>query len=320
MDFIQRTSGVLVPRNELLLPEDGKALVQGFRPDMLNEVDRSQYDRFKSLRLDRHGVIHIGGNLRSGKSTWAVFLAWVRRKLWGFRVVSNVMLLPEFGPYDYIDTDRLVQEFRKINKAIEKAVAAGQLKFSQKHSPKKLSAQEQKVAGDVWAESGTILKDATIIWDEGYQDADNRRTSGNKHILLTYLIQMMGHFKCMLGICASSDRLLDDQRCNPFMTHQVKCNYLPELSMSQYTVLGRWIPLEKGINPWYHQIYVPNWAGRMFDSESPVAVDEALLRNVLREAGITDKEEEDRKARLRVEREDNVAKLREERRATEGGD
>ncbi len=305
-DYVLRKSGLMVPRRGSLLPRDGKVLTKGFRPSMLNARDRDQYEHFKALNLHRPGVAHISGQPRSGKTTWAVFFAWVRRKLWGNPVVSNILLKPEFGEYTYLPTKRLVAEFRKVNKAIEDAVAQGEEKFDNREHSKLMTGQMAEVAKRAWASAGTVLQNATIIFDEGYGAVDRRRTQSPKHMLITYLIQTFGHFGCFLALISSSEKLLDAQRVIPFLTHQVKCSHISEVAISQYIVLWKFGALIEETNPWRHNIYIPNWGGRMFDSEAPVAVDNSLLRRVLENEGVDDEEEEDRKIQAQVRREQKL--------------
>jgi len=258
-DYVLRKSGLMVPRRGSLLPRDGKVLTKGFRPSMLNARDRDQYEHFKALNLHRPGVAHISGQPRSGKTTWAVFFAWVRRKLWGNPVVSNILLKPEFGEYTYLPTKRLVAEFRKVNKAIEDAVAQGEEKFDNREHSKLMTGQMAEVAKRAWASAGTVLQNATIIFDEGYGAVDRRRTQSPKHMLITYLIQTFGHFGCFLALISSSEKLLDAQRVIPFLTHQVKCSHISEVAISQYIVLWKFGALIEETNPWRHNIYIPNW-------------------------------------------------------------
>ncbi len=311
-DYVMRKSGLVVPRQDIILPRDGKALAKGFRPSMLSKRDREQYEHFKALNLHRPGVAHVAGQPRSGKTTWAVFLAWVRRKLWGNPVVSNVLLKPEFGEYTYLPTSRLVAEFRKINKAIDEAVAKGKEKYNERGHSKKLTGQEAEVAKRAWATAGSILQNATIIIDEGYGVTDRRRGQSPKHLLITYLIQTFGHFGCFLALISSSEKLMDAQRVIPFLTHQVKCSHISEIALSKYIVLWKFGALIDEWNPWHHNIYVPNWGGKYFDSEAPVAVDNSLLRNVLASEGVDDEEEEERKVQAQIRRAKKLADARAE--------
>lgn len=238
--------------------------------------DMKQAMFFSQMHLDSYGVVLVKGDPGSGKSTWGFSTAWIRRKLWGYPVVSNVLAKPAFGEYTYLDTESLVGEFLKVNAAVEKEVRQW------KHS-KKLSPRDEEVAGSAWEGSNIALHNSTIIWDEGYGSLDKRRFMSPKMILLSYLVQQQRHFNCLIIIMASTDKMLDDIRINPFASHEVNCGHFPDLGVSFYNVYHRYSPIQEGINPQRQQIKVANWAGQIFDSFCPVAVDVGLLKGVLKE-------------------------------------
>ena len=235
-----------------------------------NSREMEQHKFFSELGLDQAGVVIVRGQPGSGKSSWAVSTAWLRRKLYHYPVVCNVLLKDAFGDYTYLSTDRLVEEFQKINKAVEKEAEKSTLVES-------LSLRDSKVASSAWEGSGVNLYKATVIFDEGYGSMDRRRHRSPKLILLSYLVQQWRHFGSLFIIIASSDELLDPRRILPYRTHFVGA------ATSFCKVYFRQIPVVENYNPRTQEIYVPNWAGRLFDSFCPVAVDRGILKSVLKE-------------------------------------
>lgn len=255
----------------------------------MSERDFQQYKFFTELRLDQAGVILVTGNLGGGKSTWDAWCAYVRRKLFGYPVVSNILFKPAFGDYTYLSTERLVEEFQKVNSAVEKEAKRYE------HS-KKLSDRDKEVASSAWENSKVSLYRSTINWDEGYGSMDKRRGHSPKLILLGYLVQAWRHFQSLIIISASTKWLLDDYRINPFRTHEVVCSFFPGLNdpigTAFYRVYATQLPYNEigaknynpnaPTNPKTMHLAVSNWTP-LFDSFCPVAVDEGILKGVLKE-------------------------------------
>lgn len=242
----------------------------------LPKRERQQLKFFTELRLDREGTILVKGQPGAGKTTWMIYCAYIRRKFWGFPIVSNIPLKPTIGEYTYIDTETLVNEFLKVNEAVEK-----DLKKTRQHS-KKLSVQEVKEADSAWAGSGVNLHKCTLVWDEGYGSLDRRRAMSPKLILLSYLVQQRRHFGSLILIASSTEKLLDDIRINPFATHEVNCGHYPEIKLSAYDVFNRHAPYRPGLNPQRMTLEILNWT-RLFDSFCPVGIDKGILKAVLKE-------------------------------------
>lgn len=239
--------------------------------------DQDQLEFLTSMYLHAGGIALVKGALRGGKTTWMVFMAYIRRKLFGYPVVSNVLLRPAFGDYYYLDTEALVEEFLKVNATVKKEVA--------RQKSGKLSERDKLVARSAWEGSKVNLYKSTIIWDEGYGSLDRRRSHSPKLLLLSYMVQQWGHLESLILIGASSEKLLDDIRINPVATHEVNCGHYPTLGISTYDVLYRYAPTRVGINPLRMTLEIDNWAGKngLFDSGCPVAVDPGILKAVLRE-------------------------------------
>ena len=241
----------------------------------LSEKEQQQLKFFTELYLHKEGTALVKGNPGAGKTTWMIYVAYIRRKFWGYPIVSNIPLKPAVGDYTYIDTEALVNEFLKVNQAVEKDIKA------YKHS-KKLSDRESDVANSAWAGSNVNLYKCTLIWDEGYGSLDRRRFMSPKLILLSYLVQQRRHFGSLILIASSSEKLLDDIRINPFATHEINCGHYPSLLLSTYDVFVRRAPYELGRNPQRMTLDVLNWK-ELFDSFCPVAVDIGILKSVLKE-------------------------------------
>lgn len=227
----------------------------------------------RQLNLDKSGVALVTGLQRSGKTTWGVSLAWLRRKYFGYPVVSNVLLKPEFGPYTYLDTEQLVEEMKKVNSLVEKAVKGQE------------NERQRRVAEEAWRGMDVKLRRSTILIDEGYGTFEKRRGMSPKLLLYSYLVQQWGHYESLIIVMATSEKLLDSQRIGPFATHEVTCSHVKELSLSLYRVYNRQQEIEERVNPLPQTIWVPNWA-RLFDTHAPVAVPKDLLRSALKAEGL----------------------------------
>jgi len=242
----------------------------------LSDKEQQQLKFFTELYLHKEGTVLVKGNPGAGKTTWMVYAAYIRRKFWGYPIVSNIPLKPAIGDYTYMDTEALVEEFLKVNKAVEKDLE------KHKHS-KKISKRDIAVVESAWAGSNVNLYKCTLIWDEGYGSLDKRRASSPKLILLSYLVQQRRHFGSLILIASSTEKLLDDIRINPFATHEVNCGFYPSLMLSAYDVFHRLAPYNPGKNPQRLTLDIENWKD-LFDSFCPVAVDMGILKSVLKES------------------------------------
>jgi len=242
----------------------------------LPERERQQLKFFTELYLHKEGTVLVKGNPGAGKTTFMVYCAYIRRKFWGYPIVSNIPLKDAIGEYTYVDTETLVDEFLKVNKAVERDLK------NKEQSKKKLSERDTNVADSAWAGSKVNLYKCTLIWDEGYGSLDRRRAMSPKLILLSYLVQQRRHFGSLILIASSSERLLDEVRINPFTTHEVNCGHYPDLMLSAYDVFFKYAPFIFGRNPQRLTLDIENWKD-LFDSFCPVAIDLGILKSVLKE-------------------------------------
>lgn len=242
----------------------------------LPEREMKQLKFFTELRLNKEGTVLVKGQPGAGKTTLMVYMAFIRRKFWGYPIVSNIPLKPAIGEYTYVDTETLVDEFLKVNAAVEKDVKKA------RSGPKKLSDEETNLADSAWAGSGVNLHKCTLIWDEGYGSLDRRRAMSPKLILLSYLVQQRRHFGSLILIASSTEKLLDDIRINPFATHEANCGHYEKLKLSAYDVFNRHAPYRVGLNPQRITLEILNWV-TLFDSFCPVGIDSGILKAVLKE-------------------------------------
>ena len=245
-------------------------------PDSLSERDQKRMDFYIGMGM-LQGAMLVKGLQGAGKTTWGAHLGWWRRRYFGFPMVSNVLLREKFGDYTYIDSKRLVEEFRKVNTAVEREVK--RLTKAKKEGRERLMAE---AAEEIWKSSGCNLYRATILIDEGYEEFERRRGMSPKVLLNGYLVQQWRHYQSLIIVLASSQELVDRKRLLPFITHEVLCSFDSQTLQSTYKIWFKRAPQVKGKNPARWQIYVPNYAGVIFDSDAPVAVPEELLRSVLK--------------------------------------
>jgi len=242
----------------------------------LSERDQKRIDFYMNMGMLK-GAMLVKGLQGGGKTTWGVHLAWWRRHYFGFPVVSNVLLREEFGDYTYIDSKKLVEEFRKVNVVIEEEVK--RLTKARKEGRERLLAEASE---EIWKKSGCNLYRATVLIDEGYEEFERRRGMSPKVLLNGYLVQMWRHYQSLIVVLSSSQELVDRKRLLPFITHEVLCSFDSRTLQATYEIWFKRAAVVKGKNPAYWQIYVPNYGGVIFDSDAPVGVPEELLRSVLK--------------------------------------
>ena len=280
----------------------------------LSDTEQKQFDFLTSMNLDGYGAVLIQGKPRTGKSMFQAFLAWQRRKFFGYPVVSNVPLKLAFGDYELADVEWLVTELEKVNQAIE-----GEAQKRREHS-KLLSDETNENMGNLWEKMGIKLYRSTTLFDEMQTGADKRRAMANMNLILGYLCQQFGHYENLLLMVAHDKALIDAYRQEPFVTHDVLCGYYrdfpnpynkttDDLGTCIYQVFHRHTPIwtpDDGLPPWNPQMVtleVRNWKG-LFDTNAPVGVPRNVLKGLLKENKIYIEKPEPKKKIKEVEEED----------------
>ena len=262
---------------------------------VMSETDRVQLKLLTQLRLGptskvpkNYGAALIQGLPGSGKTTVMVYLAYLRKKFWGYPVISNLPLKAAFGDYEYIDTEDLVIELLKINEA----VAEGAKETKEKQHRKILSDREIDQMDSLWERKNIKLHRVTWLWDESPTMADSRRGMSPTTIMLGYLSQQFRHYESMLLVVSHHKRLVDQYRVEPFMTHDIYCGHHPgamdtECGISTYSIGNRHMPINydesKGIlNPQGLQLNIDNWIP-LFDSFAPIGIPKGIIKGLQRE-------------------------------------
>jgi hypothetical protein len=269
------------------------------KPPKLSPSDQAQFDFLTTMNLDGYGAMVIEGQPRTGKSMFLAHLAYIRRKFFGYPVVSNNPLQPIFGEYELIDATWLAEELEKVNKLIDSEIENQKNKKKLEQYKRKPSEVEATEMLSLWERSGVKLYKSTTLWDEGGQDTDKRRGMASKNIALGHLCTQFGHYKNLICIVVHDIDIMDTYRQQRFLTHEVKCGYWRDFprpynkakgdfGTSVYQVYHRhsptWRP-EDGPGPWNPQVItleVRNWKD-LFDTNAPVGMPRSIIKGLMKE-------------------------------------
>jgi len=265
---------------------------------VMSATDKAQLKLLTELRLGptarnpiNYGAALIQGLPGAGKTTIMVYLAYLRKKFWGYPVVSNLPLKSAFGDYDYLDTEELISELLKINEVLSDDAKAQKAKQRVKNQ-KVLTEAEVEQMDSLWSKKKIKLHRVTWLWDESPTMADARRGMSPTTIMLGYLSQQFRHYESMLLVVSHHKRLVDQYRVEPFMTHDIYCTHhvgvgLGECGTSTYSIGNRHIAVNyernQGIlNPQAIQLCIDNWIP-LFDSFAPIGIPKGIIKGLQRE-------------------------------------
>ena len=281
--------------NNELLDEVASFLFRDKAP-RLDATEQAQLDFLTSMHLDGYGAVLIEGKPRTGKSMFLSHLAWIRRKFFGYPVVSNNPLKESFGEYELIDNDWLAEEIEKVNKLIEKEKEE---RTNKKEHSKLLTEVGNREMTNIWEKSGIKLYKTTDLFDEIGQGTDRRRAMASFNIALGHLCTQFGHYQNLLCMVVHDRNIMDTFRQEPYITHEVMCGYwrdfprpynpaAGDLGTSVYQVFHRHSPIwrpEDGAPPYNPQVItleVANWKD-LFDTNAPVGMPRSILKGLMKE-------------------------------------
>lgn len=153
------------------------------------------------------GVILITGMAGTGKTTTGVAIAYNLREILGKTVLLDFIPKKSFGPYQHVNTKKVISAFKNLNKVVKRATKRN--KSLSVHDIAKIPLK-LNVANTV------------IFLDEAYSYFESRSPNKKDVKLFSYMVDQHRHYLMTL-IVISPDKSRLDQRLRGQVTHEVRC-------------------------------------------------------------------------------------------------
>lgn len=183
----------------------------------------SEAEKWDAIILSRYfwrGLILVTGPPRSGKDLFVKSTCWKMKKYFGRHVLLDDRPRRLFGPYIPFNEEILRKEIKTT-----KLIAEGKIKESVKDVE---FTQEYTDSFKSWMrDSGTsLLKHAVLGLTEYQPYMDKRKPSARMNIIMGNLNRLWGHLGITIFGIAQKAEDLDEFRCIPYVTTEVKCFWM----------------------------------------------------------------------------------------------
>jgi hypothetical protein len=205
------------------------------------------------------GIMLVKGPPRSGKTLWAVNHARLLREIFGIPVTLDFRPTEEFGAYEYIDADGVVQELEAVTAMVKKTG-----RWSNKK--KKLGINDE-VEEDILKRFK--LYGHTVVLDEGTRWLDKMRCASNVNLLINDITKQWAHYKILLMVINHFQNELDPRYVQYIETQgiTVSCTWgMKWRETGEYRIYNR--AYEQKL---YMTVYGPN-VYKYFDTLGPIAM------------------------------------------------
>lgn len=196
----------------------------------------------------------VEGRKGTGKTLFAVALAWKLREIFNRQVILDFKAKKAFGAYTFLDEGKFIGEMEKFTKLARS------------------TPQEEVDTAAEWSlrKQGIDLTEKTIVLDEAYRYFEARRPSDKFILAFGYFIAQSRHYKNSIILLAPRKRYID-YRVRDQVDISVK------VAFNEYTgvVFARCLDQRTG-EVRRLKVYGPNYWD-MYDSWSPVALRKKVL-------------------------------------------
>jgi len=166
------------------------------------------------------GLVLVTGPPRSGKDLFVKSTCWKFKKYFGRHVLLDDRPRSLFGPYIPFNEQVLKQEIK-----ITDAIAKGKIKESVKDVE---FCQEYTESFKTWMQSsGTSLLKRGVLGLTEYQPyMDKRKPMARMNIIMGNMNRLWGHLGITIFGIAQKAEDLDEFRCLPYVTTEVRCTWM----------------------------------------------------------------------------------------------
>ena len=203
------------------------------------------------------GNFLIEGRKGSGKSLFAVTLAYKLKELFGRPAIMDFHPRPAFGKYKFLDQAMFIDEIEKIS-TVAKKTKVKEVNEAVEFSLSKL---------------GVDLSESTMILDEAYRYFDCRTPSDKLVRIYGYFIAQSRHYKNSIFILVPSRRMVDWR-----VRQQIDIVVKVAFDQRTQVVTGCCFNYTTGENK-VLKIYGPNYYG-LYDSWGAVATRAKILKSL----------------------------------------
>lgn len=195
----------------------GNELYQVTLNDGLTDEEQARAERilkwfiYKGQFFGVAGVMLVTAPPRSGKDTWANYLAWLCKRYYkNVRVIRDDHPQPAFGEYTYWDDNFLRADLQRM-RAVAKAENS--------------TGMDAKALSEKWiADKGEVMmKHAVVLFTEAWQKMSNRSPHDPVNRALGGLNKMWGHTETLYIYVAQWAHDLDRFTCLPWVNLHAKC-------------------------------------------------------------------------------------------------